>query len=75
MTRSWWRREALTSCARFGQIFAELPHLDLLDLDDAGLEPRPDEEDAIEAFDTFEENALAKARYFARAIRAAGSRR
>lgn len=40
-----------------------------LTLDDAGIPPEPNE-DAIEAFDTFEANALAKARYFA--ARAAG---
>ena len=34
-------------------------------LDDAGIEESPDEEH-IEIFDTFEENALAKARYFHR---------
>lgn len=48
------------------EIFAAIPDLELVDLDRAGVEPRPAEEDAIEAFDTFEENALAKARYFAR---------
>lgn len=37
---------------------------ELLTLDDAGLPPAPDE-DAIEAFDTFTANAIAKARYFA----------
>ena len=36
----------------------------VIDLDDAGLAESPDE-DALEAFDTFEENALAKARWFA----------
>ena len=38
--------------------------LDLLTLDDAGLPTTPDE-DAIEAFDTFTANAIAKARHFA----------
>lgn len=37
----------------------------LVTLADLGLSESPDE-DALEAFDTFEENALAKARYFAR---------
>ncbi|MEX2571614.1 MAG: non-canonical purine NTP pyrophosphatase [Gemmatimonadota bacterium] len=37
--------------------------LDLLDLAAAGVEPDPGEED-LEAFATFQENALAKARYF-----------
>lgn len=36
-----------------------------IDLDAAGIPPR-DDEDAIEAFETFRENALAKARYFHR---------
>src|SRR6185436_12394408 len=36
----------------------------LLTLDDAGI-PESTEEDDLECFDTFEENALAKARYFA----------
>ncbi len=36
----------------------------VVDLDDAGLEERPAEEDALEAAFTFEENARAKARYF-----------
>jgi XTP/dITP diphosphohydrolase len=38
---------------------------DLLGLDDAGIVPDA-AEDELERFDTFEENALAKARYFAR---------
>ena len=43
-------------------MFAEVG-LAVCDLDDVGL-PETDEEDAIEAFATFEENALAKARFF-----------
>jgi XTP/dITP diphosphohydrolase len=35
----------------------------IIDLDEAGIQPSS-EEDALEAFATFEENALAKARYF-----------
>ncbi|NLG62911.1 MAG: non-canonical purine NTP pyrophosphatase [Candidatus Cloacimonetes bacterium] len=38
---------------------------ELIDLVTAGIAPRPEEED-VEAFDTFRENALAKARYFFR---------
>ena len=38
--------------------------IEVIDLDEAGIEERA-EEDAIEAFDTFEANALAKARYYA----------
>jgi len=37
---------------------------DVVDLEGAGLPERPEEEDAIEVAETFEENALAKARYF-----------
>lgn len=37
---------------------------DVVDLDGAGLPERPEEEDALEVAETFEENALAKARYF-----------
>jgi XTP/dITP diphosphohydrolase len=38
--------------------------IQLLDLTEAGIPPSPDE-DAIEVFDTFTHNAVAKARYFA----------
>jgi XTP/dITP diphosphohydrolase len=40
------------------------PGITFLTLDDAGITPTPEEDD-IEAFLTFTENALAKARYFA----------
>jgi XTP/dITP diphosphohydrolase len=40
-----------------------VPRLRIVDLGDAGLEETADEE-GIEAFETFEENALAKARFF-----------
>ena len=43
----------------------DIPGLDVIDLNAAGVE-ESDEEDAVEAHDTFAENALAKARYFAR---------
>lgn len=43
----------------------DIPGLDVVDLNAAGVE-ESDEEDAVEAHDTFAENALAKARYFAR---------
>jgi XTP/dITP diphosphohydrolase len=39
--------------------------LDVISLDDAGI-AESDVEDALEVFETFEENALAKARHFAR---------
>ena len=45
------------------RILAGVGDLELVTLDEAGIPERP-EEDAIEAFETFEENALAKARYF-----------
>jgi XTP/dITP diphosphohydrolase len=45
-------------------LMREAPQLRVLDLLDAGLPEHPDEE-TIESFDTFEENALAKAKYFA----------
>lgn len=40
-----------------------VPDLDLIDLNDVGAEPR-EEEEGIEVFETFAENAAAKARYF-----------
>jgi XTP/dITP diphosphohydrolase len=46
------------------EILGELPDLRLLDLTQAGISRSP-REDEIECFDTFEENALAKARFFA----------
>ena len=46
------------------QMLAPFPQIELLDLNDAGVPEDPAEE-AIEQFDTFEENARAKARYFA----------
>lgn len=39
--------------------------LEVVDLGDAGIAPSPDE-DEVESFETFEENALAKARYYYR---------
>lgn len=36
----------------------------VIDLDEAGIPERPDEEEALERWETFEENALAKARHF-----------
>jgi XTP/dITP diphosphohydrolase len=44
------------------EIFAEFG-IDAADLRDAGIHQTPEEDD-LEKFDTFEENALAKARYF-----------
>ena len=39
--------------------------IDVIDLIQAGIEEDPVEDEAIEAFETYEENAIAKARYFA----------
>ncbi|HEX8451537.1 MAG TPA: RdgB/HAM1 family non-canonical purine NTP pyrophosphatase [Longimicrobium sp.] len=47
------------------EILAGYPELEIVGLDTLGIEETP-EEDALEVFDTFEENALAKARHFAR---------
>ena len=47
------------------EILADYPELDIVGLDTLAI-PETAEEDALEVFDTFEENALAKARYFAR---------
>ena len=46
------------------RILAPVPDLEVLGLDDAGIEYDSAEE-ALEPHDTFEENALSKARYFA----------
>ena len=48
----------------FVEILAAFPDLELVGLSETGL-PESAEEDAVEAFETFEENALAKARYYA----------
>jgi XTP/dITP diphosphohydrolase len=44
-------------------ILAGVPNLELVDLDEAGV-PQSAAEDELEPHDTFEENALSKARYF-----------
>jgi XTP/dITP diphosphohydrolase len=46
------------------QILGDLAGHEVLGLRDAGILPAPEEE-GLERFDTFEENAMAKARYFA----------
>lgn len=51
-------------------LFADA-RIDVVDLGQAGIEERPDEE-GIEVFETFEANAVAKARYYA--ARAGGGR-
>jgi len=47
------------------EILADVPHLELLDLDEAGVDYSPEEEE-LEPFETFEENARSKALYFRR---------
>lgn len=47
------------------EILADLPDLELVGLDEAGVTPSPEEDD-LEPFDTFEANAESKARYFHR---------
>jgi XTP/dITP diphosphohydrolase len=47
-----------------GEILGDAPGWEVVGLEDLGIPESPDE-DAVEAFETFEENALAKARYFA----------
>jgi XTP/dITP diphosphohydrolase len=47
------------------EILADLDGWEVVGLDDLGIPESPDEDD-IEGFETFEENALAKAHYFAR---------
>jgi XTP/dITP diphosphohydrolase len=46
------------------RILGAVPHLEVLGLEDAGVDYRVEEED-LEPHDTFEENAVSKARYFA----------
>jgi XTP/dITP diphosphohydrolase len=45
------------------EIMGHVPGVELLDLDQAGISPAPEEE-GLEPFDTFEANARSKARYF-----------
>lgn len=45
------------------RILSDVPDLEILDLDTAGIEPDPAEDD-LEPYDTFEENAASKARWF-----------
>jgi XTP/dITP diphosphohydrolase len=46
------------------EILADAPGWEVVGLDDLGIPESPDEDD-VEAYETFEENALAKAHYFA----------
>jgi XTP/dITP diphosphohydrolase len=49
--------------AEIRQILADVPNLEIMDLDDAGIAYDPAEEE-LEPYETFEENAASKARYF-----------
>ena len=49
--------------AEIREILADVPDLQLLDLGDAGVRESADEEH-LEPYETFEENAVSKARYF-----------
>jgi XTP/dITP diphosphohydrolase len=49
--------------AEIRRILSDVPDLELLDLDEAGVEYEPEEE-SLEPFETFEENAASKAEYF-----------
>jgi XTP/dITP diphosphohydrolase len=58
----------LVATRNAGKLFELVPMIEAaglrpLSLNESGIAPSPDEE-ALERFDTFEENALAKARYF-----------
>ncbi|MEJ2540319.1 MAG: non-canonical purine NTP pyrophosphatase [Gemmatimonadota bacterium] len=49
--------------AEIREILSAVPGLELVGLDEAGIAPTPEEE-GLEPYETFEENALSKARYF-----------
>ena len=67
------RRGARASCASCVRC-SPRAGIAVIDLDDAGIAESRDE-DELEVFETFEENALAKARYFHALTRAADRRR
>lgn len=64
MTRLLVATRSADKLREIRQILAAHAGLEVIDLREAGIPESPDE-DAIEAFDSFEENALAKARWFA----------
>jgi len=66
---SWSGQTLLVATRSPGKLHELIPlfaaaGIEVIDLAAAGIEERPDEEEAIERHETFEENALAKARYF-----------
>ncbi len=64
MTRLLAATRSADKLREIRQILAPYAALQVVDLHAAGIPESPDEDD-VEAFDSFEENALAKARYFA----------
>lgn len=64
MTRLLAATRSADKLREIRRILAPYTGLEVIDLHEAGIPESPDE-DAVEAFDSFEENALAKARYFA----------
>ena len=64
MTRLLVATRSEHKLAEIREILPPLRGIELLDLRQAGVPPSPEEE-GVEAFDSFEENALAKARFFA----------
>ncbi len=64
MTRVLAATRSADKLREIRQILAPYAGLEVIDLGEAGIPESPDEH-AVEAFDSFEENALAKARYFA----------
>lgn len=70
MTRLVFATRSAHKLREIRQLLGDLPDLEILDLRDADVPPTP-EEAGIEIHDTFEANALAKARYFAAITRTA----
>lgn len=63
MTRLVVATRSSHKLAELRQMLPPIASLEILDLTEAGI-PESSEEEGIEAFSTFDENALAKARYF-----------
>ena len=64
MTRVLAATRSADKLREIRQILVPYPGLEVIDLHEAGI-PESEDEEAVEAFDSFEENAFAKARYFA----------
>lgn len=65
MTRIVVATRSAHKLREINELVPPIPGIELVDLTTAHIPPRPDEEDSLEVFETFEANALAKARYFA----------